>query len=323
MSRLKVLIIGCGNIAGGFDAGKPGLPELPLTHAGAYTKDGRFEIVGCVEPDEAKREAFMRRWQVPLGFRAMDEVVNSGQTFDVISVCSTTRCHADDLRSCVKLGPKVIFCEKPVTTTAAETAQAIKSCNEANVLLAVNYTRRWDPMITELAKDIRMGRRGALRSVAGIYNKGLLNNGSHLLDLLAFILGPLNFVKAGKPINDGLADDPSVPVWLETAGGCPVQLSCGHAADYTVFELQLIFSEALVTMENGGMSWRERTPVDSQAFKGYRVLDEGVLRPGGYPKAMLCAVANIYECITGARPLISTGETALVSQQLCEMIGQA
>jgi predicted dehydrogenase len=320
MSRLKVLIIGCGNIAGGFDMDRPEAADSPLTHAGGYVADGRFELSACVEPDDSKREAFMRTWGIPLGFRSIDEVPKWQHRFDVISVCSPTERHPDDLEVCIETEPKVIFCEKPVTMSALRTAGVIKQCNEAKVSLAVNYTRRWDPMISTLADGMREGRWGTLRSVVGFYNKGLLNNGSHMLDLLQLILGPLEFIKAGQPVDDYLPHDPSVPVWLQGAGCCPIQLSCGHASDFAFFELQLVFSEAVVSMENGGMFWRERVPVDSHEFKGFRVLDEGSRKPGGYSKAMIRACSNIFEFVSHDRPLASTGETALVSQQLCELI---
>jgi hypothetical protein len=100
----------------------------------------------------------------------------------------------------------------------------------------------------------------------------------------------------------------------------PVQLVCGRAEDYAIFELQLLFSKGALTMEEGGMFWRERRVVDSSSFKGYRVLDDGVRRPGQYPKAMLQAVGNIYGAIVEGKPLASTGETALAAQRMCEQI---
>jgi predicted dehydrogenase len=320
MSRLKTLIVGCGNIAGGFDAGRTGVAGFPLTHAGAYAADGRFELSACVEPDDAKRENFMRAWKVPEGFRSIDEVAKRQRRFDVISVCSPTERHADDLEVCIELKPRVIFCEKPVTTSALRTARLIERCKAEKVSLAVNYTRRWDPVVSEFADGVCAGRWGTLRSVVGFYNKGLLNNGSHLLDLLHLILGSLELVEAGQALVDYHPEDPSVPAWLRDATHCPIQLVCGNALDFALFELQFIFSEAVVCMENGGMFWRERVPVDSHEFKGFRVLSEGSRKPGGYSKAMLRACDNIFEFVSQGNPLASTGETAFVSQQLCELI---
>ena len=82
---LKVLIVGCGNIAGGFDLGRPP-GYLPYTHAGAYSHDSRFNITACVEPDETRRNEFMKAWEVEKGFNSVDDLVKSNESFDVISI---------------------------------------------------------------------------------------------------------------------------------------------------------------------------------------------------------------------------------------------
>ena len=52
----EVLIVGCGNIAGGFDHEQPGT-DTPFTHAGAYCRHGGFALAACVEPDAERRAA--------------------------------------------------------------------------------------------------------------------------------------------------------------------------------------------------------------------------------------------------------------------------
>jgi predicted dehydrogenase len=321
LSQLRVLIVGCGNIAGSFD--KERSPDdFPYTHAGAYARDGRFSITVCVEPDEQRRHEFMTTWGVPVGFSSIDEIPDSGCQFDVISICSPTTCHAHDLEIALQLKPKLIFCEKPVTTSLAQTERLVEVCRSNNILLVVNYSRRFDPDVAKLKSEIQEGRRGQLRSVVGIYNKGILNNGSHMMDLLNLLVGPMEIVKVGKPVYDFFPADPTVPVWLEGPGELPVYLVCGHAADYAIFELQLIFSLGVLTMEEGGMFWRERDASDSDMFKGYRLLDEGVRRAGEYPRTMIQAVDNIYRAIEQGELLASTGESALAAQRICEQISQ-
>jgi predicted dehydrogenase len=321
LTPLRVLIVGCGNIAGGFDLGRPS-GYLPYTHAGAYTRDGRFKLVACVEPDDKRRSEFMAAWGVPAGFRSIEEALGSGNQFDVISICSPTDCHAHDLELVSRMRPKLIFCEKPLTTSVAETQRLVDECAQLNIPLAVNYTRRWDAEVLKLQADMQSGLWGELRSAVGYYNKGIANNGSHMLDLLHLLVGPMDIVKVGKPIDDFFANDPTVPVWLEGSQGTPVLLACGHAEDYAIFELQLVFSQGTLTMEEGGLFWRERRAVDSETFKGYRTLDAGVRRAGQYSGAMLNAVDNIYRAITHGDQLASTGESALAAQCVCEQIKQ-
>lgn len=318
---LSVLIVGCGNIAGVFDQSRSHC-DLPLTHAGAYTLDGRFNLAACVEPDDNRCAEYMAAWGVPVRFHTIEEVLDSGYRFDIISICSPTICHEHDLEIALRLKPKLIFCEKPVTSSVAQTERLVAECRKANIPFAVNHTRAWDPDISKLPASMHSGQWGCLRSAVGIYNKGILNNGSHMLDLLHRLIGPMDIVKVGKPILDFFPNDPTVPAWLESPRGLPVQLVCGHAEDYAIFELQLVFSQGVLTMEDGGLFWRVRRTVDSDTFAGYRMLDAGIRQVGQYPSAMLRAVDNIYRAITQGDALVSMGESALAAQRVCERIKQ-
>ncbi len=262
----------------------------------------------------------MRRWSVPQGFDSMEDVLSAELHFDVISVCSPTTSHHKDVLAAVRMAPRLVFCEKPVTTSAAQTSELIDCCAKGGVLLAVNYTRRWDPDVARLADELRAGIWGAIRSVAAIYNKGVLNNGSHMIDLLHLLLGRLELRHAERPIHDMLDDDPSIPAVLAAAGDVTVHLGCGNAADYSLFELQLVTEKGVLSMEDGGLHWRIRRAVQSPNFSGYRALDEGVRRHGGLAGATLAAVTQIYEVLQNGGILSSTGANALEAQQLCELL---
>jgi predicted dehydrogenase len=320
--RLRVLIVGCGNIAGVFDQGRMST-DFPYTHAGAYSLDSRFSMVACVEPNDVGRKKFMDFWDIRDGFCSIDDVLESGHRFDVISICSPTSSHAHDLDVALHLKPKLIFCEKPITASINDAERLVKACRDKDILLAVNYSRRFDPDVSKLNIEIQAGTRGYLRSVVGCYNKGILNNGSHMIDLLYLLLGSLKLMNVGKPIDDFFQNDPAIPIWFESEQGVPIQIACANAADYAVFELQFIFSEGILTMEDGGLFWRDRRIIDSETFKGYRVLNEGVRHAGKYPHAMMQAIDNIYGAITKNELLRSSGDSALLAQKMCEKIKQA
>jgi predicted dehydrogenase len=318
-SRHDVLVVGCGNIAGGFDAVRP-TAEAPLTHAGAFSRNPAFRLAACVEPDAQRRQAFMARWNVPLGFASMGEAAAHRLAPTVVSICSPTPAHADDLQAALALHPRAIFCEKPVTPSLAETQRWVDACERAGVLLAVNHTRRWAPDIIRLKEQLARGEWGELRSVTALYNKGILNNGGHLVDLVAYLAGPLRLLAAGPAVHDFWPDDPTVSALLQTDSGVPVALNTAHAADYAVFEMQLVTAEGVLLMENGGMTWRLRKTTDSPHFKGYRTLGAAEEAAGEYPQAMTAAVAGLCDAIAHGAPLASTGHTALEAQRICEAI---
>lgn len=314
--RLRVLIVGCGSIAGGYNQARPSLP--PISHAAAFSGDGRFEIAACVDPDRERRRRFMEYWSIAAGY---DQVSNLADAFDIISICSPTPLHAPHVLDAVRLRPRLIFCEKPVGSGLDDARLAVAACDDAGILLAVNYTRRWDPAVVALRRDIAQGKFGAIRSAACFYNKGVVHNGSHMIDLLHYVLQrPLRLRASGVAANDFFDDDPVVAALLETDDGISVHLCPADARDYALFELQLVTQQGSVALEDGGLAWRLRQPVESAEFPGYKLLSAGERTPGSYMAAMTGAVANIYEAVTSGAELMSTGHTALESQTICEAI---
>lgn len=320
---LKVLIIGCGNIAGGFDAHATAGAAV-RTHAGAYAAHGQFAIGACVEPDENIRVAFMKRWRVPDGYASLEQLLAAHTApkalgrFDVVSICSSTAAHYDNVLQALRLAPKLIFCEKPICSDIAQAQMLLQRCSDQGVLLAVNHNRRWDFDVIRLREELTAGTWGLIRSVAGQYNKGVLNNGSHMIDLVTDLLGPLKLVSCGTPCFDFWDLDPSIPANLVSLAGIPVSLTCGHASDYSLFELQVITQRGIIAMEDGGQSWRTRLHAPSSQFAGYQVLGSSHITVGQYLQTMTNAVANIYRAITTGEPLASTGQTAFNSQLICE-----
>ena len=320
-SMLKVLVVGCGNIAGGFDAAASPT-DPPRTHARAYQAHGQFSLEACVEPNTARRQAFMARWGVHRGYASLHEVLDAQEYFDVISVCSPTDAHYDDTRLALALGPRLVFCEKPVCDDLALAEDLVARCRDHGTLLAVNHNRRWDPDLRRLREELAAGVWGALRSVSCLYNKGVLNNGSHLMDLLHDLLGPLSLLHTGEPVVDYSATDPSIPATLVTATGVPVSLSCGHAADYSLFEVQLVTQRGVIAMEDGGTRWRVRMAGASSQFQGYQALVDGDILPGHYLQSMANAVSNIYDAVVNGGALASNGDTALAAQRMCRLISK-
>jgi predicted dehydrogenase len=317
---LSCLIIGCGNIAGGFDTHNK-QNELPLTHAGAFLRHGGFRLIACVEPNFERRTEFINYWKVAEGYSNIQELNDQVGRFDVISICSPTSHHYNDVEMALALKPKLLFCEKPLASNVKDAEYIVSACRNASVPLLVNYNRRWDKSVIKLKQELDAGWWGDVRSVIGVYTRGLKNNGSHMIDLLNLLLGPLELNSSGKPIFDGFPDDPSIPISLTAKNHTPVHITCGNAFDYSLFELQLITEKGVIVMEDGGMYWRIRKSIESPVFKNYRSLDAGMNRfESGLKGAMLAAVNEIYDIVNGIRLLnpSSSGSNAVYAIQLCE-----
>ncbi len=318
--RYDVLIVGCGNIAGRFDESRQS-DAPPLSHAGAYTQHGGFRLRGCVEPDESRRQAFSRHWAVDMV--ATDLAALSGElgAFDVVSICSPTALHQEHLAQALALSPRVIFCEKPLTSDMTAATHFVRDCHERGVTLVVNYSRRWDPALVELATQLQEGRWGKLRSVVGHYNKGILNNGCHMVDLLLRLVGPMELMTTACTEFDFWESDPTVAALLTAEGGnVPIYLNPANARDYAYFELELVCELGVVRMQSGGMEWQFRDAVLSPQFEGYRSLGLAQQVKGRYLETMRCAIGNIYAHLQSGVPVSSSGEDALLVQDLCMQI---
>jgi predicted dehydrogenase len=309
--RYKAIIIGCGNIAGELDAGQvdSGLP--PLTHAKAYQADKNFDLIGCVDPDVEKRLKFCADWSLSHSFSSIKEVISENISVDVISICSPTTLHAEHLELALLLNPKIVFCEKPLCSDIATAKVLIELFENQRVHLVVNYSRRFDPSIISLKNVIDTGEFGELRGISGWYNKGLLNNGSHMLDLLIYLLGDLSIKYVGDAYYDTNEEDPSHPLFLTTKHGIAIALSCGNASDFSLFELDFIFSAARVKMLNGGRQWSLETTVDDATFSGYKNLGIATVSEGGLIQSLQNALLNIHSCLRDGAKLNSSGADAM------------
>lgn len=293
---------------------------MPFTHAGAYQAHGGFELRACVEPDDERRSAFQRRWSIAVGYRDLAEAAAALKDIDVISICSPTPCHDADLRLALGMRPSMVFCEKPLTGELATSIEIAGLYRTAGVPLTVNYTRRWDRQVRELQDQLEQGKWGRIRSVSGVYNKGLYNNGSHMLDLLALLLGPLSVQATGASIADMWEHDPSIPVMLASQDGIPITLNCADARDYALFELEIVTELGTIAMENGGLDWQLRHAGSSPTFVGYRSLGERHHVPGTLGGAALAAVTEIHAAAGGPGPFSCTADNAIAVQRLCETI---
>jgi predicted dehydrogenase len=319
----QAVIVGCGNIGGGFDTDRP--PDAwPLSHAGAFTRHEGFQIRACVDPIEDRRTAFASRWGIDLHAPDMASLSSSLGSIDVVSICSPTALHHDHVIQAIELQPKVILCEKPLTTDIASSMAVVEVCKARGIELAVNFSRQWDPCIEALIQDIWNGRWGSIRSVVGHYNKGILNNGSHMVDLLFRLVGDLNLVTTTCSIKDFLDNDPTTAALLTAAGGTvPVYLNPGHAGDFAFFELEVVCEKGVVRMRSGGISWECLEAHPSTEFTGYRTLDQAGHTPGRYMESMARAIDNIYNFLAADVPIRSTGDNAVKIQSLCTHIQRA
>ena len=170
---------------------------------------------------------------------------------------------------------KFIFLEKPAVTTAAEADVVRTLYGELPIRVQVNYTRRFVPEIRSIREAIRSGNYGTFLTGTGYYGKGLLHNGSHMVDLLQFLVGEVGEVAKVSEMADFYDQDPSVSALLTMRGGGIFHLCHIDCRKFHVFELDLTFEKKRIRIRELGTIIEEYSVGDNRVFRGISDLEQG------------------------------------------------
>ncbi len=305
-------------LRGGYD--ERGEPGVGKTHAGAYGADPRFSLQACIEPNGARRDSFMSRWGINRGYETLDKCFANESTFDLVSICTPSEFHIDALEKLLPTRPRCVFCEKPITGNPRETLGIIKAYEAAGIPIAVNYIRRWDPRMVALRDELTSGAWGRLQAISGIYAKGLFNSGSHFLDLIHFLFGPLKPLRVVNRVDDGRSEDPTLSVLLKTEAGVPVNLIGTNYQFFYPFEIDLILQSGRISIEDLGGRLRLRKIRSHPKYPHQQALDYGVWEDTEMDRAFAEALDNIFSHLLEGTPLVSNGRSALLVERLCAEI---
>ena len=316
--RFTAVIVGCGQIAGGYDSAMN--DGGVRSHAGAYRRHPEIGVIACIDPNEGARKAFQEYWQIADGFDSLETWAEVGGKADIISVCSPTPRHFDDhqfiAENAAALSVRAVFAEKPFTDTIDGSASLRDRYRRSEIAVAVNYLRRWYPEFQSLAYEIRNGGAGVLRRVVTCYNNGIVNSGSHLLDLLEFLIGPMTLKQVGRIGVDVSGPDPTVDCELITADNCPVTIIGESNRDFSLFEVRLITDRYVIDIEDSGRTIRRREVAPGAYFPNTKELGPPDVRETTHRNAMSAAIENICRALNDEEVLRSSIETALPSEEL-------
>ena len=272
----RVAIIGAGRIGAMMD--DPSSPHI-LTHAHGYKACDGFEVVGFVDQELAKAEAASARWG-GAAFKGVEELFET-QAIDVVSICLPDDLHYATLLALAKKPIKFIFLEKPAVTTTAEADVVRTLYSELPTRVQVNYTRRFVPEIRRIREAIKSGNYGAFITGTGYYGKGLLHNGSHMVDLLQFLVGEVGKVAKVSETVDFYDHDPSVSALLTMCSGGVFYLSHIDSRKFHVFELDLTFERKRIRIRDLGTDHRGIFRRRQRVIRGASDVEQGCRLPDG------------------------------------------
>lgn len=312
----RAALIGCGKIGSSF-ADDPKVDGV-YAHAHAYAEAAGVQLVAVCDADPERARQCGQRWQVDAVYSDHSHMLRDLQP-DIVSVCTPDDSHAEVLMQVLHTpSVKGVLAEKPLATDFAAARQLVALAHEKDIRLAVNYSRRYSRGHQQLRQHVAE-RLGEVQAVTGFYNKGLLHNGTHWLDLLRFLLGPVQLlacVPGLSPFAGDPAGDASPVLTLQLANGAPAVLTGLDAAKFSLFEMEIVGSLGRVRLLDSGYNFEWQIVEESRFFSGYRALGAAQKVPGDMRDVTLLAVRDLLEAVQQARAPLCCGEDALAAQYL-------
>lgn len=312
----RAAVLGCGNIGCRYDLGRP-MDAPPLTHVGAYARHAGFELAGVCDVRDDRVRDCAARWPVPHAGTDWNRVL-SGARPDVVSIATPPAVRLGPIRSALAAGARAIFCEKPLASSLSEAQAIIETCHAAGATLAVNFVRRWEPGCREVARLVAADVLGRVDRATGMYARGLARNGSHLIDLIAWWVGPIASV---QPLGAGTADSPDLR--LVTSGGATVDVIALPHGEYDVFALQVFGERAAVRLDDGGAIITVRRAEPHGFAPGVGILGPAQALVTDLDSTMLNAIGDLHSAMDGRAPPACGGAEGLAVMRVLAAAGVA
>ncbi len=265
---LKSAVIGLGQIGQGYDFDWPDDSKV-LTHASGFHYHPSFELTGGVDPDPANRKRFEKKFEIPAYVTV--EALYAHQSPQIVSIAVPTPLHYCVFKEVIRYQPLAVICEKPIAETVKQATEMILLAEKSQCALLVNYMRRFDPGVVALKNSIKNGEFGKFLKGTVWYSKGLLNNGSHFLNLLEFILGDVGEITPIQNFNTKRIDD-YAPDFIVEFDGTSVYFLSASKAGYSYNEMYLIGSHGSIHYANGGNEIKARYAEAHPEYPGYKIL---------------------------------------------------
>jgi UDP-N-acetyl-2-amino-2-deoxyglucuronate dehydrogenase len=199
--RVRIAIVGCGRIS--------------ANHFGAIEahKD-RIQLVAVCDTDPTALRAAEEKYGVT-GFSSLHELLR-GAEVDVVVLCTPSGLHPSQAIEVARAGRHVMT-EKPMATRWADGLRMVRECDDAGVYLFVIKQNRRNATLRLLKRAMEKRRFGRLHMVTinvfwarpqayydsakwrGTYEfdgGALMNQASHYIDLVDWLIGPVESVQA-------------------------------------------------------------------------------------------------------------------------------
>jgi UDP-N-acetyl-2-amino-2-deoxyglucuronate dehydrogenase len=199
--RIRIGVIGCGRISGNhFESINVHEHDLQLT--------------GVCDTDPGRLQAAVQRYQVP-GYPSLTELLGHASV-DLVALCTPSGMHPSQAIEAARAGCHVVT-EKPMATRWRDGLEMVAESDRAGVYLFVVKQNRRNATLQRLKRAVERGRFGRIymatinvfwsrpqsyydsarwRGTWEFDGGALMNQASHYVDLVDWLVGPVESVQA-------------------------------------------------------------------------------------------------------------------------------
>jgi predicted dehydrogenase len=226
-------------------------------------------------------------------------------------------------------GLKAVLCEKPLGVNAVDAWRTVEYCAVHGILMQVNTWRRCDPLSRRLAEGELRCLIGRPQIVRGVYGNGLLNNGTHLVDLLRMLFGEIVAVRPFGSVrqsrNLAMADDFDVACLLNFESGLISILQPVDFGSYREVGIDVWGDDGRLEILNEGLTNIVFRRVAHRALSGAHeiAIETAESIPATVGKALFHVYDNLAAALDHRTELLSSGTSAWRTAVVVEAIRNA
>nr|VFJ56618.1 MAG: UDP-N-acetyl-2-amino-2-deoxyglucuronate dehydrogenase [Candidatus Kentron sp. FM]VFJ56631.1 MAG: UDP-N-acetyl-2-amino-2-deoxyglucuronate dehydrogenase [Candidatus Kentron sp. FM]VFK11187.1 MAG: UDP-N-acetyl-2-amino-2-deoxyglucuronate dehydrogenase [Candidatus Kentron sp. FM] len=199
--KIRIAVVGCGHISRNHFASIDAHPD-------------HLELAAVCDADARILEEISQKYRVP-GYQTMEEMLKA-ESVDVAALCTPSGLHPEQAALAAEFGVDVVT-EKPMATRWEDGLRMVETCEQAGVQLFVVKQLRYKHTLGLLRRALSEKRFGRLhlvhlnvfwtrpqayydqakwRGTRELDGGAFLNQASHHVDLLNWLIGPIHSVQA-------------------------------------------------------------------------------------------------------------------------------
>jgi predicted dehydrogenase len=248
MKGNKVLIIGCGNIGAQYD--------LKNNQIQTYAK-ALYSIknnkIWVFDEDYKIAEQIGKHYGFETVVEINPEILGD---FEIVIISSPTETHHFYLSICLQINVPVIICEKPISYSIEELIELENQYNNSTSKVLVNYFRSFLPAYKSLRKEFMQNNYSLenLEKVNISYKDGFVNNATHALNLINFLLDDDSTYELQKVLSSSISkrkQDFDISVLMKKVKSEVLAIAYNNI-DYPLFEIEFYFQKVRVSITDSG-----------------------------------------------------------------------